>query len=63
MDQFQVDLLKDKLGFDDAFNYREEPDLKAALKRFCPSSVFSTSQRSPPKNNVSYNIPAKTVWL
>lgn len=29
----QVDLLKDKLGFDDAFNYKEEPDLKSALKR------------------------------
>lgn len=26
-------MLKDKLGFDDAFNYKEEPDLKSALKR------------------------------
>jgi len=26
-------MLKDKLGFDDAFNYKEESDLKSALKR------------------------------
>ena len=29
----QVDLLKRKFGFDDAFNYKEETDLDAALKR------------------------------
>ena len=29
----KVDLLKEKLGFDDAFNYKEEPDLKSALRR------------------------------
>lgn len=29
----KVDLLKNKFGFDDAFNYKEEPDLNAALKR------------------------------
>ena len=29
---FQVDLLKTKFGFDDAFNYKEE-DLAEALKR------------------------------
>lgn len=29
----QVDLLKNKLGFDEAFNYKEEPDLDTALKR------------------------------
>ena len=34
----QVDLLKNKLGFDEAFNYKEEPDLNAALKR----SVFNS---------------------
>lgn len=28
-----MELLKDKLGFDDAFNYKEETDLKSALKR------------------------------
>ena len=32
--QCQVDLLKNKFGFDEAFNYKEEPDLDAALKRF-----------------------------
>ncbi|XP_052291953.1 2-alkenal reductase (NADP(+)-dependent)-like isoform X4 [Citrus sinensis] len=29
----KVDLLKNKFGFDDAFNYKEEPDLDVALKR------------------------------
>ena len=29
----QVDLLKNKFGFDEAFNYKEEPDLNAALGR------------------------------
>ncbi|KAM7273464.1 hypothetical protein ACFE04_028128 [Oxalis oulophora] len=29
-----IDLLKNKLGFDEAFNYKEEPDLNAALKRY-----------------------------
>ncbi|XP_058105130.1 uncharacterized protein LOC131248731 isoform X2 [Magnolia sinica] len=28
-----VGLLKSKFGFDDAFNYKEEPDLTVALKR------------------------------
>lgn len=35
----KVALLKDKLGFDDAFNYKEEPDLKAALQRFFPDGI------------------------
>ncbi|KAH9321726.1 hypothetical protein KI387_016365, partial [Taxus chinensis] len=35
----KVDLLKNKFGFDEAFNYREEPDLNAALKRFFPSGI------------------------
>ncbi|OEL18618.1 NADP-dependent alkenal double bond reductase P2 [Dichanthelium oligosanthes] len=35
----KVDLLKDKLGFDDAFNYKEEPDLKSALKRYFPDGI------------------------
>jgi len=26
-------LLKEKLGFDDAFNYKEETDLKSTLQR------------------------------
>ncbi|PNX56984.1 NADP-dependent alkenal double bond reductase p1-like protein, partial [Trifolium pratense] len=29
----KVDLLKNKFGYDDAFNYKEEHDLDAALKR------------------------------
>lgn len=28
-----MELLKEKLGFDDAFNYREESDLKSTLRR------------------------------
>ena len=38
-----MDLLKDKLGFDDAFNYREETDLKSALKK---SVLYFCSQNS-----------------
>ncbi|OIV94245.1 hypothetical protein TanjilG_08543 [Lupinus angustifolius] len=37
--QEKVDLLKNKLGFDDAFNYKEEPDLDAALKRCFPNGI------------------------
>ncbi|CAE6105503.1 unnamed protein product [Arabidopsis arenosa] len=35
----KVDLLKTKFGFDDAFNYKEEPDLSAALKRCFPKGI------------------------
>ncbi|KAG6471920.1 2-alkenal reductase (NADP(+)-dependent)-like [Zingiber officinale] len=35
----KVDLLKNKLGFDDAFNYKEEKDLDAALKRCFPDGI------------------------
>ncbi|XP_058107287.1 2-alkenal reductase (NADP(+)-dependent)-like isoform X2 [Magnolia sinica] len=35
----KVDLLKIKFGFDDAFNYKEEPDLNAALKRYFPEGI------------------------
>lgn len=35
----KVDMLKEKLGFDDAFNYKEEPDLKSALKRYFPEGI------------------------
>ena len=34
IDLSQVALLKEKLGFDDAFNYKEERDLNSTLKRF-----------------------------
>ncbi|XP_030540709.1 2-alkenal reductase (NADP(+)-dependent) isoform X2 [Rhodamnia argentea] len=35
----KVDLLKSQLGFDDAFVYKEEPDLDAALKRYFPQGI------------------------
>ncbi|XP_075661974.1 2-alkenal reductase (NADP(+)-dependent)-like [Castanea sativa] len=34
-----VDLLKNQLGFDEAFNYKEEQDLNAALKRYFPEGI------------------------
>ncbi|XP_043709440.1 2-alkenal reductase (NADP(+)-dependent) [Telopea speciosissima] len=35
----KVDLLKNNLGFDEAFNYKEEPDFDAALKRYFPQGI------------------------
>ncbi|GAB4828291.1 hypothetical protein Ancab_035205 [Ancistrocladus abbreviatus] len=35
----KVELLKEKLGFDNAFNYKEECDLKLALKRYFPDGI------------------------
>ncbi|CAA7051551.1 unnamed protein product [Microthlaspi erraticum] len=35
----KVDLLKNKFGFDDAFNYKQEKDLNAALKRCFPEGI------------------------
>ncbi|KAK1271201.1 NADP-dependent alkenal double bond reductase P2 [Acorus gramineus] len=35
----KVNLLKTKFGFDDAFNYKEEHDLAAALKRHFPEGI------------------------
>ncbi|XP_057797930.1 2-alkenal reductase (NADP(+)-dependent)-like [Salvia miltiorrhiza] len=37
--QKKVELLKEKLGFDDAFNYKEEIDLNSALKRYFPEGI------------------------
>ncbi|KAI9117287.1 hypothetical protein K1719_011453 [Acacia pycnantha] len=37
--QKKVEVLKDKLGLDDAFNYKEETDLKSALKRYFPEGI------------------------
>ncbi|MQL36449.1 NADP-dependent oxidoreductase, partial [Escherichia coli] len=37
--QEKVALLKDKLGFNDAFNYKEETDLNATLKRYFPDGI------------------------
>ncbi|XP_048333060.2 2-alkenal reductase (NADP(+)-dependent) [Ziziphus jujuba] len=35
----KVDLLKNRFGFDEAFNYKEEHDLNAALKRYFPQGI------------------------
>ncbi|CAM8953625.1 hypothetical protein QQ045_017088 [Rhodiola kirilowii] len=35
----KVELLKNKFGFDEAFNYKEEEDLPAALKRCFPEGI------------------------
>ncbi|XP_027334639.1 NADPH-dependent oxidoreductase 2-alkenal reductase-like isoform X1 [Abrus precatorius] len=35
----KVDLLKNKLGFDEAFNYKEEPDLNTTLQRYFPEGI------------------------
>uniref|UniRef100_A0A2N9H046 Alcohol dehydrogenase-like C-terminal domain-containing protein n=1 Tax=Fagus sylvatica TaxID=28930 RepID=A0A2N9H046_FAGSY len=37
--QQKVDLLKNKFGFDEAFNYKEELDLNATLKRYFPEGI------------------------
>lgn len=36
---FQIDLLTNKLGYNAAFNYKEEPDLVAAVAKYCPQGV------------------------
>ncbi|KAM7460857.1 hypothetical protein LguiA_028978 [Lonicera macranthoides] len=35
----KVDLLKNKFGFDEAFNYKDEQDLDAALTRYFPNGI------------------------
>uniref|UniRef100_A0A2N9JB74 Alcohol dehydrogenase-like C-terminal domain-containing protein n=1 Tax=Fagus sylvatica TaxID=28930 RepID=A0A2N9JB74_FAGSY len=35
----KVDILKSKFGFDEAFNYKEEHDLDATLKRCFPEGI------------------------
>ncbi|WCJ37065.1 Zinc-binding dehydrogenase family protein [Euphorbia peplus] len=37
--QEKVDILKNKFGFDEAFNYKEESDLVDALKRYFPKGI------------------------
>ncbi|OMO89404.1 Alcohol dehydrogenase superfamily, zinc-type, partial [Corchorus capsularis] len=37
--QDKVALLKEKLSFDDAFNYKEVKDLKSTLKRYFPDGI------------------------
>lgn len=34
-----VGLLKTKFGFDEAFNFKEEQDLDATLKRYLPTGI------------------------
>ncbi|CAN1799071.1 2-alkenal reductase (NADP(+)-dependent) [Linum perenne] len=36
---YEVDILKNKMGFDGAFNYKEELDLDQALKRYFPEGI------------------------
>jgi hypothetical protein len=36
----QVNLLKSKFGFDEAFNYKKEQDLDAALRRLASQLFF-----------------------
>ncbi|KAG9157388.1 hypothetical protein Leryth_024883 [Lithospermum erythrorhizon] len=36
----KVDLLKNKFGFEDAFNYKKEDDFAGALKRYFPETTF-----------------------
>ncbi|TMW81710.1 hypothetical protein EJD97_008249, partial [Solanum chilense] len=35
----KVDMLKNKFGFDEAFNYKEEHDLNATLRRYFPDGI------------------------
>ncbi|RZC53767.1 hypothetical protein C5167_012631 [Papaver somniferum] len=35
----KVEMLKDKLGFDDAFNYKDESDLTSTLQRYFPDGI------------------------
>ncbi|GMI64463.1 hypothetical protein like AT5G37980 [Hibiscus trionum] len=35
----KVELLKKKFGYDEAFNYKQEPDYDATLKRYCPEGI------------------------
>ena len=37
----KVDLLKNNFGFDEAFNYKEEADLNAALKRLASINALA----------------------
>lgn len=48
----KIDLLKNKFGFDEAFNYKEEQDLDAALKRSVIRIINSKSLISPLQNTL-----------
>ncbi|KAF0888816.1 hypothetical protein E2562_017810 [Oryza meyeriana var. granulata] len=51
----KVNLLKTKFGFDDAFNYKKEPDLDAVLKR---STLIIIN-----KNNLGKSLPQRMLSL
>ncbi|KAJ4748220.1 Zinc-binding dehydrogenase family protein [Rhynchospora pubera] len=50
----KVELLKNKLSFDEAFNYKEEPDLAVALKRSGQDlwDVVGGDETEPPPNSI-----------
>jgi NADPH-dependent curcumin reductase CurA len=37
--RLQVKLLKETFGYDEAFNYKDEPDLNKALQKYCPRGI------------------------
>ncbi|CAJ2633792.1 unnamed protein product [Trifolium pratense] len=37
--KYKVDILKNQFGFDEAFNYKEEQDLDATLKKYFPEGI------------------------
>ncbi|WZY76172.1 hypothetical protein YC2023_022556 [Brassica napus] len=51
----KVDLLKNKLGFDEAFNYKEEADLDAALKRYV-NTLLHSAQKVTLLNRLSQEV-------
>lgn len=61
----QVDLLKNKFGFDEAFNYKEEPDLNAALGRSVYVNVIALSQLTDILNSlqVIFCHPMEIMFL
>ncbi|GMP78872.1 hypothetical protein CsSME_00034645 [Camellia sinensis var. sinensis] len=50
----KVDLLKNKFGFDEAFNYKEEKDLEAALKSTFPVASIFTLRMSEERCSMQY---------
>jgi len=40
---WQIDLLKEKLGYDAAFNYKQETDYNAALKKYVCTEMLGAS--------------------
>ncbi|KAL6548710.1 hypothetical protein OROGR_008476 [Orobanche gracilis] len=60
----KVDLLKNKFGFDDAFNYKEEPDYNAALRRVdLLKNKFGFDDAFNYKEEPDYNAALRRVDL